>query len=111
MRRATLAALFLAGTSHAALAAEPSPALSPIVVTAPTPLSQQLDASTQAAPVQTATALDITRSHAIDLAAFLNREMGGVYVNDVQNNPLQPDINYRGYTASPLLGTAQGLSL
>jgi hypothetical protein len=33
--------------------------------------------------------------------------LGSVYVNDIQNNPLQPDINYRGYTASPLLGTPQ----
>jgi hypothetical protein len=41
----------------------------------------------------------------------MNRMLGGVYVNDVQNNPLQPDINYRGYTASPLLGTPQGLSV
>ncbi len=37
--------------------------------------------------------------------------LGSVYVNDIQNNPLQPDINYRGYTASPLLGTPQGLSV
>ena len=31
-----------------------------------------------------------------------------VFVNEMQNNPFQPDINYRGYTASPLLGTPQG---
>ena len=29
----------------------------------------------------------------------------------MQNNPFQPDVNYRGYTASPLLGTPQGLSV
>ena len=29
----------------------------------------------------------------------------------MQGNPFQPDINYRGYTASPLLGTPQGLSV
>jgi iron complex outermembrane receptor protein len=34
-----------------------------------------------------------------------------VYVNETQNNPFQPDVNYRGYTASPLLGTPQGLSV
>src|SRR6185503_3109583 len=34
-----------------------------------------------------------------------------VHVNEVQNNPFQPDVNYRGYTASPLLGTPQGLSI
>ena len=41
----------------------------------------------------------------------MDRMLGSVYVNDIQNNPLQPDINYRGYTASPLLGTPQGLSV
>ena len=34
-----------------------------------------------------------------------------MYVNEVQGNPFQPDVNYRGYTASPLLGTPQGLSI
>jgi hypothetical protein len=27
-----------------------------------------------------------------------------------QNNPLQPDIQYRGFVASPLMGLPQGLS-
>src|SRR5262249_24602692 len=35
----------------------------------------------------------------------------GVHVNETQGNPYQPDINYRGYTASPLLGTPQGVSV
>ncbi|MEO8040300.1 MAG: TonB-dependent receptor, partial [Betaproteobacteria bacterium] len=34
-----------------------------------------------------------------------------VNVNDVQGNPYQPDLNYRGFTASPLLGVPQGLSV
>ena len=34
-----------------------------------------------------------------------------MHVNEVQGNPFQTDINYRGYTASPLLGTPQGLSV
>ena len=62
-------------------------------------------------PVQLATDEDILRSGALDLADFLNRRMNGVYVNEVQGNPFQPDVNYRGYTASPLLGTPQGLSV
>ena len=72
---------------------------------------QELDSRLVAAHVQTATAEDIDRSLAIDLTAYMNRRLNGVYVNDIQNNPLQPDINYRGYTASPLLGTPQGLSV
>ena len=61
--------------------------------------------------VQTATGADIDRTHAQDLGEFLNRRLGSVHVNEVQNNPVQPDINYRGFTASPLLGTPQGLSV
>jgi outer membrane receptor protein involved in Fe transport len=72
---------------------------------------QELDSRLVAAHVQTATAKDLDRSLAIDLTAYMNRRLNGVYVNDIQNNPLQPDINYRGYTASPLLGTPQGLSV
>jgi outer membrane receptor protein involved in Fe transport len=63
------------------------------------------------APVQTAAWLDIENSGALDLSDFLNRRINGMYLNEVQNNPVQPDLNYRGYTASPLLGTPQGLSV
>lgn len=61
--------------------------------------------------VQNANAADLDRSNAIDLTSFMNRRLGSVYLNEVQNNPFQPDVNYRGYTASPLLGAAQGLSV
>ncbi|MBI1361860.1 MAG: TonB-dependent receptor plug domain-containing protein [Alphaproteobacteria bacterium] len=82
-----------------------------IVVTA-TPLEgADTDARSIAAPVQTATAKTIEDSHALDVTAYMNRALGSVYVNDIQNNPLQPDVNYRGYTASPLLGTPEGLSV
>jgi outer membrane receptor protein involved in Fe transport len=64
-----------------------------------------------AAPVQTANARDVQASGALDLSDFLNRRLSGVHVNEVQGNPFQPDVNYRGYTASPLLGTPQGLSV
>lgn len=64
-----------------------------------------------AAPVQTARAADLERSQAPDLGAFMNRRLGAVHVNDVQGNPLQADVNFRGFTASPLLGSAQGLSV
>jgi outer membrane receptor protein involved in Fe transport len=64
-----------------------------------------------AAPVQTAGEKEIESSGALDLADFLNRRFSGVHVNEVQGNPFQIDVNYRGYTASPLLGTPQGLSV
>ena len=64
-----------------------------------------------AAPVQSATSQQLRQSGALDLGDFMNRELGGVHVNDMQGNPYQLDVNYRGYTASPLLGTPQGLSV
>jgi outer membrane receptor protein involved in Fe transport len=63
------------------------------------------------APVQTATSADIQGSNAVNLPDFLNRNLGSVHISDMAGNPFQPDVNYRGFTASPVLGTPQGLSL
>jgi len=47
----------------------------------------------------------------LNVAEQLLRQVPAVTVNDIQGNPYQVDLNYRGFTASPLLGTAQGLSV
>jgi outer membrane receptor protein involved in Fe transport len=60
--------------------------------------------------IQTADAKEIENSGALDVTDFINRKLTGVYLNNNQGNPFQPDMNYRGYTASPLLGTPEGLS-
>ena len=89
----------------------PSPTFTVTVIeTAPLP-GVDLPIGKIPSPVQTATGADIEQSGALDLADFLNRRLNGVFVNEMQNNPFQPDVNYRGYTASPLLGTPQGLSI
>jgi outer membrane receptor protein involved in Fe transport len=81
-----------------------------VVGTAPLPgVDRSLDEIP--APVQAATDRDIEQSNALDLSQFMNRRLNGVYLNEVQGNPVQPDLNYRGYTASPLLGTPQGVSI
>ena len=64
-----------------------------------------------AAPVQSITQLDLARSGALDLSDLLNRRLNGVHMNEIQGNPFQSDLNYHGYTASPLLGTPQGVSI
>ena len=48
---------------------------------------------------------------AASLTEMLGQELGGVLVQDMQGNPFQADVQYRGFTASPLLGTPQGLSV
>ncbi len=63
------------------------------------------------APTQSADQNDFEASGALDVSSFLNRRFQNVFLNEIQGNPLQPDLNYRGYTASPLLGTPQGISI
>lgn len=91
---------------------EPASASSKIEVVEATPLAGvDLMKEQVASPVQTATAQDIENSGALDLSDFMNRRLNGVYLNEMQGNPFQPDVNFRGYTASPLLGTPQGVSV
>jgi outer membrane receptor protein involved in Fe transport len=63
------------------------------------------------APVQGLTGKELELSNALNLTNLMNRRLTSVYVNENAGNPFQPDINYRGYTASPLLGTPEGLSV
>ncbi|MBM0105445.1 TonB-dependent receptor [Steroidobacter sp. S1-65] len=92
-----------------AAAAEPGRPLEEIVVTAPYGIG--IDPALVPAHVQRATAEQLERSHALDLTDFLNRGFSSVNINHAQNNPLQPDFNFRGFTASPLLGLPQGLAV
>lgn len=81
-----------------------------VVVATPLPGSD-LALNQIPSPVQIATQADIAKSGALDLSDFMNRRLNGVEVNEMQSNPFQPDVNYRGYTASPLLGTPEGISV
>ena len=58
-----------------------------------------------------ATAEDIAAERAPSLADFLARNAASVFVNEAQGNPLQPDVRYRGFVGSPLLGLPQGLAV
>jgi len=96
------------GISPAADSDRPRP-LEEVVVTAPYGIG--LDPSLVPANVQQAAAEQLERSQSLDLTDFLNRELASVSINHAQNNPLQPDFNFRGFTASPLLGLPQGLAV
>ena len=108
----SLHALALAGACLASSAALAQTAPQQVEVVGVTPLpGLDLPKDWVPAAVQTASGADLARSHAADLSQFLVRRLGGVHINEMQGNPVQPDIHYRGFTASPLLGTAQGLSV
>ncbi len=95
-----------------ALTLNVGPEASSVTVIGTTPLSGAA-VTRDELPVtaQTANAGDLEHSGALHLADFISRQLNGVFVNEIQGNPFQPDVNYRGYTASPLLGTPQGLSI
>ena len=81
-------------------------------VVSPTPLpGVDLPREEIASPIQAVTDKDIAKSGALDLSEFLNQRLTNVHINEIQGNPFQADVNYRGYTASPLLGTPQGISI
>jgi outer membrane receptor protein involved in Fe transport len=90
---------------------EPAPnkVLGKIVVVAPYNATVPLERVP--ANVQSATAEDIDRLQSLDLTDFLDRDFGSVSINHAQNNPLQPDVNFRGFTASPLLGLSPGFTI
>jgi iron complex outermembrane recepter protein len=83
--------------------------LEEVVVTAPYGIG--IDPALVPGNVQRATAEELERSQSLDLTDFLNRGFSSVNINHAQNNPLQPDFNFRGFTASPLLGLPQGLAV
>ena len=61
--------------------------------------------------VQTADARRLRQLQSLNLPEFMASQLGSVNINETQGNPFQMDVNYRGFTASPLLGTPQGLSV
>ena len=82
-----------------------------IEVQGATPLSANNNNSAVFGNVQTLTQDDIEGSVNRSLPELLKTQLASVNLNDVQNNPFQPDLQYRGFTASPLLGLPQGISV
>lgn len=62
------------------------------------------------ANIQTANSNEVNAAQSLDITEFINRNLGSVHINEAQNNPFQPDVRFRGFTASPLLGLPQGLA-
>lgn len=61
--------------------------------------------------VQSISAKEIKEAHSLSLTDLMNRKLQSVTVNDYQGNPFQMDVQYRGFTAGPQIGTPQGLSV
>lgn len=63
------------------------------------------------ANVQAVSAKSIVEQHPLSLSEFMDSNLGSVTINDTVANSNQVDVFYRGFDASPLLGTPQGISV
>jgi outer membrane receptor protein involved in Fe transport len=61
--------------------------------------------------VQVVTEEALRDKQAINLPDFMQQGIPSVFLSNVQNNPYQPNLTYRGFLSSPLLGAPQGLSV
>lgn len=61
--------------------------------------------------VQTGSSKSIEQQQSLDLSEYLDNNLGSVNTSNTVANPYQADVSFRGFTASPLLGTPQGLSV
>jgi iron complex outermembrane recepter protein len=61
--------------------------------------------------VQIISSDDIRRDGSASLTGALNSNLSSISINDDLDDPFQPDILYRGFEASPVLGTPQGLAV
>jgi iron complex outermembrane receptor protein len=85
--------------------------LAPIVVESSALAGGGIDIDKIPGNVQVLDANDLLRDGAASLTAAMNSSLGSVNINDNLVDPFQPDILFRGFVASPVLGTPQGLAV
>jgi len=86
--------------------------LPPIEVVGTTPLpGTGIDVDKVPSNVQTLSSANLAREGSASLPNVLADRMSSVNINGTLDDPFQPDILYRGFEASPLLGTPQGLAV
>ncbi|HZD90749.1 MAG TPA: TonB-dependent receptor [Pseudolabrys sp.] len=105
---AALGALWL-GASAAAAQSLTLPTIE-VVGNTPVPGSE-IDRDKVPADVVTATGSQFDRVVTPSLTDGMVRALPGVARGDATGNPYQPNIDYRGFTASPVPGTPQGIAV
>jgi outer membrane receptor protein involved in Fe transport len=53
----------------------------------------------------------IARTGSLNITDALSQQVPGVSINEVAGNPFQPNVEFRGFVASPVTGTPQGLAV
>jgi iron complex outermembrane receptor protein len=101
-----------AGLPASALESADSQPLQQIVVVGTTPVpGMTVDVDKVPGNVQTLSSADLRQDGTSSLINGLSTRLGSVNINDTLADAFQPDILYRGFEASPVLGTPQGLAV
>ncbi len=53
----------------------------------------------------------ITQAGSLNITDSLEKYIPGITISEVSGNPFAPDVQFRGFTASPVSGTPQGLAV
>jgi iron complex outermembrane recepter protein len=88
-----------------------SPPANPAASSAPSRDAGAVDRDKIPSNVQTLAAPDFDHSTTPDLLQAMVRGLPGVALSDQTGNQFQLDLNYRGFNASPVIGTPQGLAV
>lgn len=78
---------------------------------APAPYVSPLVTYQVPAAVHVVSDKEIATSRQFNIGEALQRTAPGVTINDVGGNPSFPEVNYRGFNASPFAGVPQGLAV
>ncbi len=92
-------------------ASVPSSGLQDVVISVSPLPGLMIDASKIPSNLHALDVSDLTRQGFASVSDALNGELASVSINDNLDNRFQPDILYRGFEASPVLGTPQGLAV
>ena len=104
--------LCLAGPVFAGADQSGTSEVAEVTVIAATPLpGTKLNIAKAPYDVRTLSAADLDFGGVADATGAMSSRLGGVSINDNLDDAFQPDLLYRGFEASPVLGTPQGLAV
>jgi len=88
-----------------------SSGLAEITVVGSTPLGADLDRDRVAETTRVLGPGDVNRTGIPSLTGAILDNIAAATINDTEGNAFQPDILFRGFTASPVAGTPEGLAV
>ena len=84
------------------------------VPTSPAPIPSSasvIEADQVPSNVSVVDSRQIERTESLNITDALQQYVPSIGINEVAGNPFQPDVLYRGFVASPVAGTPQGLAV